>query len=363
MQVEPKKILVIQTAFLGDVVLTTPLLSAIKDGFPKASLSVLVVPRTKEILSGHPAVDEVLVYDKKGDLRGLRGLIRTARLLKSRGFDLCLLPHRSFRSAILAYLARIPRRIGFKKSAGSLFYTDRVFRDPTRHEVDRNLSLLAALEIEPASAVRHLKVASDPVAREAVDRILKTEGVKPGDCLIGMAPGSVWATKRWLPEGFAAVADTLIVQYQASILLLGSREDETTTLEIIARCRQRPVNLAGQPISELVATLARCRLLITNDNGAMHIGTALSVPVVAVFGSTSSSGGYGPYTKRAEIVEHTLPCRPCGLHGYRRCPLGHFKCMKDIGPEEVMAAVRRQIVGAGPCACPGRPEGAAPAKP
>lgn len=344
---EPKKILVIQTAFLGDVVLTTPLLGAIKDGFPKAGLSVLLVPRTKEILAGHPAVDEVLVYDKKGDLRGLRGLVRMARLLKSRGFDLCFLPHRSFRSAILAYLAGIPRRIGFGRSAGSLFYTDRAVRDPARHEVDRNLSLLVPLGIKPASAVRHLKVASDPVAQEAVDRILKAEGVKPGDCLIGMAPGSVWATKRWLPEGFAAVTDTLMNRSalggKARILLLGSREDGTTTLEIIARCRQKPVNLAGQPLSELVATLSRCRLLIANDNGAMHIGTALGVPVVAIFGSTSPSGGYGPYTKEAEIVEHTLPCRPCGLHGYRRCPLGHFNCMREITPKEVMAAVERQL--------------------
>ena len=343
MQVEPKKILVIQTAFLGDVVLTTPLLGAIKDGFPKAGLSVLVVPRTKEILAGHPAVDEVLVYDKKGDHRGLRGLIRTARLLRSRGFDLCFLPHRSFRSAILAYLAGIPRRIGFGRSAGSLLYTDCVVRDQARHEVDRNLSLLTPLKIEPASAVRHLSVATDPVAQDSVDRILKTEGIKPGDCLIGMAPGSVWATKRWLPEGFAAVADALMDPYQARILLLGSREDETITKEIIARCRQKPVNLAGQPLSELVATLSRCRLLITNDNGAMHIGTALGVPIVAVFGSTSPSGGYGPYTKEAEIVEHTLPCRPCGLHGYRRCPLGHFKCMKEITPQEVVAAAEKLL--------------------
>ena len=343
MGTQPKKILVIQTAFLGDVVLTTPLLGAIKDGFPKARLSVLVIPRTKEILAGHPDVDEVLVYDKKGDQRGLRGLLRTAKRLERCGFDLCFLPHRSFRSAILATLGRIPRRIGFGRSAGSLLYTDRVVRDQARHEVDRILSLLAPLDIEPASATRHPRVAVDPAAQDAVDRILKTEGIKPGDCLIGMAPGSVWATKRWLPEGFAAVADALMDTYHSRILLIGSKEDEAVIKEMIARSRQKLVNLAGQPITELVATLSRCRLLITNDNGAMHIGTALGVPIVAIFGSTSPGGGYGPYTKTAEIVEHTLPCRPCGKHGHAKCPLGHFNCMKQITSGEVMAGVEKMM--------------------
>lgn len=344
---EPKKILVIQTAFLGDVVLTTPLLGAIKDGFPKAGLSVLVVSRTKEILSGHPAVDEVLVYDKRGDLRGLRGLIRMARLLESRGFDLCFLPHRSFRSAILAYLAGIPRRIGFGRSAGSLLYTDRVVRDPARHEVDRNLSLLTPLGIEPASLTRRLQLTVDPSARGIVERILKDQGIGSGDVLVGMAPGSVWATKRWLPEGFSAVADALMDSSdfgsKVKVVLLGSKEEMGIANQIMVGCRHKPINFLGQSLPELVATLSRCRLLITNDNGAMHVGTALDIPIVAIFGSTSPDGGYGPYTETAVIVEHTLLCRPCGLHGYRRCPLGHFKCMKEITPEEVMTAVEKQL--------------------
>jgi heptosyltransferase-2 len=346
---KPDKILVIQTAFLGDVVLTTPLLAALKERFPSAHLSVLVVPRTEPILSGHPAVDQVLTYDKKGEQRGWLGLIRTAKRLAMNGFDLCLLPHRSIRSALLARLAGIPRRIGFRGSPGSLLYTDRVTRDPSLHEVDRNLSLLLPLGVEPASLTRRLQVGVDTSARDIVERILKDHGIESGDILIGMAPGSVWATKRWLPEGFSAVADALMDSSdfggRVRIVLLGSKEEEWIADRIEALCRQKPVNVLGQSLPELAATLSRCRLLITNDNGAMHVAAALGVPIVAIFGSTSPRAGYGPYTRSAEIVEHDLPCRPCGLHGYPRCPLGHFKCMKEIIPEEVTAAVEKQLKG------------------
>lgn len=142
---EPKKILVIQTAFLGDVVLTTPLLQALRDRFPRAYLAALVIPGTREILAGHPSLDDVLVYDKKSRGRERRGLISTARLLREKRFDACLLPHRSFRSALLALLAGIPVRIGFVQSLGSFLYTRRVRRDSSRHEVHRNLQLLSPL--------------------------------------------------------------------------------------------------------------------------------------------------------------------------------------------------------------------------
>ena len=343
MAVKPKTILVIQTAFLGDVVLTTPLLTALKEYFPNASLSVLVIPRTQEALSRHPAVDEVLTYDKKGAQRGIRSLFQLARLIKTRGFDLCFLPHRSFRSAALAWFSGIPRRIGFRQSLGAIFLTDRVNRDLNQHEVDRNLSLLTSLGMKPMARSYLPQVAIDAAARESVERILKTEGAATEDYLIGIAPGSVWATKRWMPEGFSALVDSLAEKYNAKVILLGSRDDEPIGKSILKLCRTKPLNLLGQSIQELIATLSRCRLLITNDNGAMHIAGALGIPIVAIFGSTSPQAGYGPYSPLAQIVEHSLPCRPCGLHGYHRCPQGHFRCMREITSEEVLSSVEKQL--------------------
>ncbi|MEK6684032.1 MAG: lipopolysaccharide heptosyltransferase II, partial [Nitrospirota bacterium] len=350
---EPKKILVIQTAFLGDVVLTTPLLQALRDRFPRAYLAALVIPGTREILAGHPSLDDVLVYDKKSRGRERRGLISTARLLREKRFDACLLPHRSFRSALLAFLAGIPVRIGFVQSLGSFLYTRRVRRDSSRHEVHRNLQLLSPLAPDrsfdadtpipaadmPGQAGK-LWVSSDAEDRDWADHRLAEHGILGNDRVIAIAPGSVWATKRWIPEGFAAVIDGLIEKHNRKVVLLGSQDDRPVIDEILTRCREKPVNLVGKTtLRQLAAVLKRCELLIANDNGAMHVGVAQALPIVAVFGSTTQNLGYGPFTERAIVVEKDLSCRPCGKHGHAKCPLGHFDCMKQITPGDVMAAV------------------------
>lgn len=345
MGTEPKRILVIQTAFLGDVILTTPLLEALRDRFPKAFLAVLVIPGTREILAGHPRLDDVLIYDKKGGDRGMRGLLSTARRLREMWFDTCLLPHRSFRSALLAWGAAIPVRIGFAQSLGSLLYTQRIRRDSSRHEVHRNLQLLDPLtsgtSVHPTG---RLWVSLDPEDLEWADHRLTEHGIHENDRVIAIAPGSVWATKRWIPSSFAAVIDDLIVKHKRKVVLLGSRDDLPVINEVLVHCREKPVTLAGKTtLRQLAAVLKRCELLITNDNGAMHVGVAQDIPVVAVFGSTTLGLGYGPFTSRAVVVERPLECRPCGKHGHRDCPLGHFNCMKQISAEDVLAAVEEQM--------------------
>ena len=261
---EPKNILTIQTAYLGDVVLTTPLLMRIRERFPAARTSVMVVPRTKDIVQGHPAVDEVLTYDKKakhGQSAGLRWIIRE---LQARQFDLCVLPHQSFRSGLLAWWAGIPRRVGFANSPGGIFYTDRVPREKAKHEVDRLLELLHPFISGDVGSMAP-RVMVSGTARESVDRVLKENGIQPGELMVGMAPGSVWETKRWLSDGFADVADRLVQNHGARIVLLGSKEEEPIARSIISASKIKIVDLMGQSLNELVATLSRCRLLITND--------------------------------------------------------------------------------------------------
>ncbi len=338
----------IQTAFLGDVVLTTPLLSALRDRFPQAHLAALVIPGTREILAGHPSLDDVLVYDKKGRNRGWRGLISTARSLREKRFDTCLLPHRSFRSALLAFMAGIPVRIGFVQALGCFLYTRRVRRDASKHEVRRNLQLMGPLasgdSVDSAPAGGKLWVSLDQEDRDWANRSLAEFGIHENDRVIAVAPGSVWATKRWVPEGFAAVIDGLIAKHKRKVVLLGSQGDRPVIEEILTRCREKPLDFSGQTtLPQLAALLKRSELLITNDNGAMHVGAAQDIPIVAVFGSTTLSLGYGPFTPKAAVVERPLDCRPCGKHGYPECPLGHFNCMKQITPDEVMAAVEKQL--------------------
>ena len=333
----------IQTAFLGDVILTIPLFQGIKERFPNASLTVLVVPRTAQILEEVAVLDHVITYNKKGAQKGFFGWMALIRQIQMVRFDLCLLPHRSVRSGFIALLSRIPRRVGFQTVFGRFIYTDQIKWDPLRHEVERNLELLRPFGPVKKGGFAGHPLSVDSLSSEKVDNTFRLNGIAAGDCIIGMAPGSVWATKRWLPEGFASVVDSLSDRFKTKVLLLGSKEEKLLARDILNQCRHTAIDLCGQDLKELVATLSRCQVLVTNDNGAMHVATALGIPVVAIFGSTSPLAGYGPYSATAEIVEHPLECRPCGPHGHQQCPLGHFRCMKEITPEEVVAAVERLL--------------------
>ena len=340
MGIEPKRILVIQTAFLGDVVLTTPFLKTLRDRFPSAYLAALVIPGTREILE-NSVLDDLLTYDKKGRDRSFWPMVRR---LREKSFDTCFLLHRSFRSALLAWAAGIPRRIGYLRTLGGVFYTHRVPWDKSRHEVDRSLELLSPVGIDPSSVSANLSVSPRQEDMDEIERLMIANGIRRHDRIIVIAPGSVWATKRWIPRGFGEVIDRLVRMDKAKLVLVGSQDDLSIVEDITRHCQEKVVNLCGKTsLLQLAALLKRSHLLITNDNGAMHIGAAQGVPIVAIFGSTTLDLGYGPYTKRVSVVEHSLGCRPCGKHGYVRCPLGHFDCMRGIAPDEVLEASEKYL--------------------
>jgi len=183
-----------------------------------------------------------------------------------------------------------------------------------------------------------------PEALQWARERLEESGIGPGDPVVGVCPGSVWATKRWTPEGFASVIDSLIRRYRAKVLILGAPNDRPVVSEILSVCREKPVNLIGRTTPmQLAGLLSFCRLAVTNDNGAMHVAAALEIPTIAMFGSTTLDLGYGPLNPRALVIEKALSCRPCGPHGHPRCPLGHFNCMKEILPGEVMDAAGKLL--------------------
>jgi heptosyltransferase-2 len=335
-----KRALVVQTAFLGDVVLSQPLWAAIKRTWPDCRVDALVQPQWAPPIEHDPDINRVICFDKRGAQRGWPGLRRMARQLRAEQYDAAFCPHPSFRSALLLRLARIPARIGFDDSAGAGFFTQVVRRDGALHEVDRVLALLAAVGVRPADQDRAPKLFVD---QEKAEEKLAQLGVAPGTRFICAHPGSVWATKRWLPEGFAAVLSNLADDGFA-LVILGGVDDVVEANQVQDRCRTLPINLAGQlALPDLALLLSRASLLVTNDSGPMHIAGALGAPVVAVFGGTTPALGYGPVGSRSRIVEQPLPCRPCGSHGRRRCPLDHFDCMRRISAEQVTAACREVL--------------------
>ena len=341
-----EKILVVQTSYLGDVVLTIPLLSELKRRFPESELVVLCTPQAKDLLEGNLDIDEIITDDKKGRQKGWAGLWRKAQELRSRGFTIALSPHKSFRSALLLFLAGIPYRVGFCQSVGWFLYHARANRDSSRHDVERNLSILQPLGIELEDCRRDLRIEADPQTRQAVEGIFRSVGVERNGLALGINPGSVWPTKRWTAEGYADLMVQLKRKYDCKILLFGGPEDSHTVAKIQELSGHVGVNLAGKlSLKELACALDWCDAFITNDSGPMHLAVARGVPVVAIFCATTPSLGFYPYSSRAVIVQKDLPCRPCSSHGGRRCPLGTEDCIRLIKTDDVLRGVERLLNG------------------
>lgn len=318
--------LVIQTSFLGDTVLTTPLLAQLANRGP---VDVVTTPTSAALLANHPAVRSVIVYDKRGADRGVRGVLRLARRLRRTGYDLALLAQGSWRSAMLALLAGIPERVGFDSSAGRLLYSKRVpYRDDLHHAA-RLLMLARPNGREPSPEELRPSLVPGYTECEAVDELLARKGVAAGERLVAVAPGSVWGTKRW--PFFPELAQLLAPH--ARVVVIGSREDAPLA-DAIGAAEPTAVSAAGELTLLAAAELiGRCGVVVTNDSAPLHLASAMGTPTVAIFGPTVPDFGFGPLSPRASVVGvDTLPCRPCDRHGPQRCPLGHHRCMRDISP-------------------------------
>jgi heptosyltransferase-2 len=254
--------------------------------------------------------------------------------LREKNFDTVLCAHRSLRSAALLKMAGIPFRVGFSNSAFPWLFNARVPRDLCRHEVERNLALLAPLGGPPQDFDARLEMGVNAPAPEV---LADSNGRKK----IGICPGSIWTTKRWPPQKFGEAAKVLGEERNADVYLLGSEEDREAADMVAEAAGIEVRNLAGATtLAEWTAAMSKMDLIITNDSAPTHIASALQVPVVVIFGPTTPRQGFAPWLNRSRTVEVRLPCRPCGEHGARRCPEGHFKCMELIEAEQVVGAAR-----------------------
>jgi heptosyltransferase-2 len=331
------RILIAQTAFLGDVVLSTPLMQAIRDRWPRAYVAAMVRPPAVSLLEGLPFLDAVLV-DHPQDQPKTARWTHILRALRGQRFDLAVSPSRSLRVGLLLLAAGIRRRVGYRLGLNRWLYTDIVERRADLHIVERERELLrpfGGMFCEyPLAVAQATSLAPD------LERVLG----QPAARRVAIAPGSTWATKRWSPEGYAWVASQLAVQ-GVQVYLIGSGR-ESPVVDEVARGARAAVNLCGRTtLPELAAILGRCDLIIANDSGPAHIAGAVGTPVVVIYGASTLSLGYGPRDPRSRVVEVPLDCRPCGKHNADRCPLGHFRCMRDITPGRVLEAAREVLWG------------------
>lgn len=346
-----RNVLVLQTSFLGDLVLTLPLVTELRRRFPVGRLTLMTTPLGAELLRDHPAVDEIIVDDKRRAHRGWGGLQSQAAALRQMGFTIALTPHKSVRTAYLLYRAGIPQRIGFRQSKGWFLFHQRAVRDPARHDVERNLSVLEPFGVTVQECLKRFNL-EPPAALDArVGEKMSQLGVADGKLTIGINPGSVWPTKRWWSHGFGQLIALAKAKLDCQVLIFGGPEDRPVAEELLRLSGGAAVNLAGGfTLAELPAAIGRCQVFVTNDSGPMHIAVARQVPTVAIFCATTPDLGFYPYSSNAIVIEKNLDCRPCTSHGGRRCPLGHENCIRQIAPHTVLAAVEKLLARQGSAA-------------
>ena len=326
--------LIVQTSFIGDMVLTTPLIAWLAKSGP---VDVVATPRTAGLLENHPAVREVIVYDKRGVDRGITGFRRMASRLRASRYGVAYLAQGSVRSGALTVAAGIRDRVGFASSAGRVFYTTRVTAVENAHHAARLLSLATRdpMQQVPASALVP-RLYPGAAERTAVDNLLGAAA--SDDPLIILAPGSIWATKQW--PYYAELAHEL--RHAARIVVVGAESDQPLAVEILDATSGAAIDATGR-LSLLASAelIGRAALVVTNDSAPLHLASAMNAPTIAIFGPTVPEFGFGPLAERSEVVGHTgLTCRPCDRHGPRRCPLGHWRCMREITPEHVARMAR-----------------------
>jgi len=336
------RILIRSSNWIGDAVMTTPAIRAIRLNFPVAEISILAKPWVAPIYENNPHIDRILICRSDGRRGGFAGIFRLGRDLRKEKFDLAFLLPNSFETAFLSFLAGIPMRAGYDTDCRKFFITHAVRLKPEYkryHQIDYYLMILKQMGLRTFGTQQTL-VASDAEKTAAWQRF-QACGVADGSLLIGINPGAAFGTaKRWFPDRYAALARKLITSFDAHIAIFGSPGEKELGEYITGKIGQRCVNLCGKTtLREAISAISVCDLFITNDSGLMHVAAALDIPQIAVFGSTDSVTT-APSSSYSRIIQVPIECNPCLKP---ECPEGHHLCMENITVDMVFNAAEHML--------------------
>lgn len=322
------KILVIQTAFIGDVILATPVLEKLHQYFPQAQIDILVRKGAETLFTNHPFIRNVIVFDKKAP-KGptLSRIILRVRKTK---YNKVINLHRFSSSGLITMLSNAKEKIGFDKNPFSFTYTTKVKHiiGNGKHEVDRNLELIIPFTDNKPQVPKLYPTAADY-------ELVKPYTSKPYICI---APTSVWFTKQFpLPKWIEFINK---LQGKYAVYLLGAASDNALCEQIINEVKDTTItNLAGKfSFLQSAALMQSAVMNYVNDSAPMHIASSVNAPVTAIYCSTVPAFGFGPLSRKSFIIEteEKLDCRPCGLHGHKICPQGHFNCANHINTDRLV---------------------------
>jgi len=334
---EGEKILVIQTAFLGDAVLTLPMIRKLKERNAGASIDVLCIPASEEIFRLSSYINEIIVIDKKGGHKSFFSFLKFTRQIRARKYDRIYSPHRSFRTSLLVLQSGVKETYGFSNS--SLFHVYKYLIEyiPGHHEVQRNLDLIGY-----DYSGKGWKVLPGIMIPENADKAAK-DFIKNNNInakFAAIAPGSIWNTKKYPLEYYEQVIQYLISK-DYKIVIIGGKEEENIGKQLEAKFNGNTISSAGHlSITESIALLKYSEILISNDSAPTHMGVCADIPVLTLYCSTVPDFGFYPYNNRSRWLSYAdLTCKPCGIHGYEACPLKHFQCGFKLKAESVISAI------------------------
>lgn len=329
-----KTILIIQTAFIGDTILASHFARAVKEKYPNAKIHFFLRKGNESVIQGLPTIEKTWIWDKQGGkTRNLFKLISELRKIK---FDMVFNLHRHFNSGLVTALMKSPSKIGFKQNPLSFFYTQKInhqIPDPRGwHEVQRNLELIPGQTIGDNSKIYKPEL---PIQQKNLDKVAPYVS----DNYFVIAPASVWYTKAWSEQKYRELTTELVKL--GKVIFIGAPTDK----DLCDRIRQdhpETINLCGAlNLLDSAALMKKARRVFVNDSAPLHLASCVNAKTTAIFCSTVPAFGYTPLADDSVVVDvgDALKCRPCGLHGYKACPLGHFKCSEDIEIRKVLSTI------------------------
>lgn len=325
------KILVIQTAFIGDAILATGILEKLHQYYPSAQIDFLVRKGNEGLFAQHPFIHQLLVWDKKNGK--YKNLLNTLKTIRNNNYDLAVNLQRFAASGFLTAFSGAKETIGFSKNPLSFLFTQKVEHQYNHHEIVRNHYLISAITDSEAAKPKLYPSATD---------YQKVEGYKNGR-YICIAPASVWFTKQFPKEKWVEFLNA--IPSPINVFLLGAPNDAALCTEIIntvTNTNTSCINLAGElSLLQTTALMRDAVMNYTNDSAPLHLASSINAPARAMFCSTVSNFGFGPLGDNSAIIETDLQldCRPCGLHGHKACPKGHFKCALSIDVQKMVEAI------------------------
>jgi len=336
---KPKSILIVEVNWVGDVLFSTPAIRALRKKFQKSHIACMIVPSCKDVIEGNPNIDELIIYDEKGEHKGLLGKVRFITDLRKKNFDLAILFHRSFTRRLLTYMGGARERVGYSIKKGKFLLTAPV-KLPARpiHKVDHFLRIVEALGCEMTEKTCELFIGSEDV--RYVDEELSKLGITGDDTIVVLNPGGNWPPKRWPPENFARLADALIKDYGVKVIISGADKDLREAFYIKEKMSEQPVIFCGKTsLKQLAALMKKADFVISGDTGPMHIAVAMKSNVIALFGPTSPSltgpSGKGNY----KVLQKKNVCEtPC-----YQSSCSDFKCMQSISVSEIIREFERMF--------------------